>query len=272
MALYGNLIDFPLSQLLNIINIARKSGTLEVNGVNGHARLLFREGRLIYTEIQGEDNSLARILFLHKRINSRQYAILKERAMRMTDRELGLVLVNAGHIGQDEILHCLRSYYLSVIRRIYALDQGMFYFNPREIPTRGKIVIQIGLENIIIESSRKVKEKEYLNGEIPSLEMCLTFLEGAKDIMMHMNLSPTEWQVISTIKPDRTIREIARAASLDEFQIRRIVYGLLQAGIVAIKRPPVPQVVVKPQAFSSAINSQEQIKTVNSLIDRIRSL
>ena len=46
MALRGNLRDFTITQLLNLINLAQKTGTLVVDGPNEQAYVSFREGKL----------------------------------------------------------------------------------------------------------------------------------------------------------------------------------------------------------------------------------
>ncbi len=48
MALKGKLEDFGITQLLNLINLARKTGTLYLDQPDQEAYLCFREGSLIY--------------------------------------------------------------------------------------------------------------------------------------------------------------------------------------------------------------------------------
>ena len=42
----------------------------------------------------------------------------------------------------------------------------------------------------------------------------------------------------SYINPKNSIRQIAKACNMTDTEIRRIVYGLLQAGLVQLVRPP----------------------------------
>ena len=48
MALRGNLRDFTITQLLNLINLASKTGTLILDGPSEQAHISFREGKLAY--------------------------------------------------------------------------------------------------------------------------------------------------------------------------------------------------------------------------------
>ena len=58
MALKGNLRDFTITQLLNLINLARKTGTLFIEGPGEQVTVSFREGKLAYAHATNEDNSL----------------------------------------------------------------------------------------------------------------------------------------------------------------------------------------------------------------------
>ena len=68
MALKGNLRDFTITQLLNLINLARKTGTLVIEGPSEVARVSFRDGKLAYSKLGSGDNSLATILYRAKKL------------------------------------------------------------------------------------------------------------------------------------------------------------------------------------------------------------
>ena len=58
MALKGNLHDFSLTQLLNLIHLARKTGTLAIDGKHSAARAAFREGKLVFAQTDTLDGRL----------------------------------------------------------------------------------------------------------------------------------------------------------------------------------------------------------------------
>ncbi len=55
--------------------------------------------------------------------------------------------------------------------------------------------------------------------------------------LRNINLSVEEWRVVSYVNPKNTMRQIAKATKMNDLEIRRVVYGLLQAGLVEIVRP-----------------------------------
>ncbi len=61
MALKGNLRDFSFSQLLNLISLAKKTGTLEVHGPDKDAIVSFDEGKLSFAQNNQNDDGLAQL-------------------------------------------------------------------------------------------------------------------------------------------------------------------------------------------------------------------
>ncbi len=272
MALRGNLRDFTVTQLLNLINLAHKSGTLVIDGSNETAQISFRDGKLAYAQIGQEDNHLAAILHRFKRLSAGQLRAIHLRADHLNDKELGLLLINAGYISQEEILSLLQSYFIDVVRRLFKWVDGAFQFEYNLHPPADRIPIRLDLENLIIEGARQLREWEQLREEIPSLEMGLKFLDRPETSIQKMNLSLEEWRVVSYINPKNTIKQIASVTKLNDMEIRRIIYGLLQAGLVEVVRQGSTPRVEILRSPVTPLFKEKQISLVQRLITRIRSI
>ncbi len=273
MALRGNLRDFTVTQLLNLINLAHKTGTLVIEGPAEAAKVAFRDGKLAHAQIGQEDSRLASVLHRSSKLTTGQLRAIQTRAVQVSDKELGLLLINAGYMSQDDILNSLQSYFTDVVRRLFTWVEGSFRFENDMTPPEDRITVRLDLENLIIEGARQLREWEQLQDEIPSLDMALKFIERPGTSMQKMNLSVEEWRVVSYINPRNTIQQIASAAKMSDLEIRRIVYGLLQAGLVEVVRPegaPVSVDRARPQV--TVQNREEQKSLVNRLITRIRSI
>jgi len=94
---------------------------------------------------------------------------LKDRTSHMTDKELGLLLINAGYVSQDDILKSIQLYCINSIRRLFTWVEGFFRFEQDEPLPEDKISVKIDLENLIIEGSRQLHEWEQLQEESPVL-------------------------------------------------------------------------------------------------------
>lgn len=273
MALKGNLRDFTITQLLNLINLARKTGTLIIEGPSEAAWVSFREGKLAYARMGQEENTLATILYQAHKLTANQHHAINQRAGDMSDKELGLLLINASYITKDDILTSLQTHFIGVVNRLFTWVEGFFRFENDILPPDDKITVRIRLENIIIEGSRQLREWEQLQDEIPSLEMALKFTARPGSNIRNVNLSVEEWRVVSYINPKNSIRQIARTTKMNDLEIRRIVYGLLQAGLVDIIRPEGTRPIKTPTRPPLPTRDKEEQKSlINRIISRIRSL
>ncbi|RMF36208.1 MAG: DUF4388 domain-containing protein [Chloroflexi bacterium] len=281
MALKGNLRDFSITQLLNLINLARKTGTLTVERPPERADLCFREGKLVYASLGNQHNRLDQILLKTGRLTTEQTRLIQTQVNTTDDKELGLWLINTGYVTQKDILQSVRQHMLEIVYQLFTWTDGKFRFEPNQLPPPERITVPISLENVIIEGTRRMKEWEQLQDELPNLDMALRFTDRPGTSLRNINLSIEEWRVISFINPRNTIRQIAQATNMSEFQIRKIVYGMLQAGLVELVRPegrevapshrdegrreaPLPPPAQRPPAVKRSV--------VMRLIDRIKQL
>jgi hypothetical protein len=103
--------------------------------------------------------------------------------------------------------------------------------------------------------------------------MALKFPENPREKFKGIHLSVEEWRVVSFVNPKNTIRQIAKANNMSEVEIRRIVYGLEQAGLVEMVKPPNMEGAVPSGAKRPAPRApQVQRTVVTKLIDRIRNI
>jgi DNA-binding MarR family transcriptional regulator len=277
MALKGNLKDFSTTQLLNLIHLARKTGILSIQVQPGASRLFFREGKLVHVTTTGRDAHLASVLARAGKLTEEQARVIRTRAENQTEKELGMLLISAGYITQQEIVAAIRAETLEVVYGLFTWSDGLFHFEPNQLPSDGTISVAIDLENLILEGSRRVKEWEQLQDELPDLNMALKFTDRPQAQLRNINLSVDEWRVISYINPRNSIKRIAQRIGMDDFQIRKIIYGLLQAGLVEVITPegaPLTPAAPTAVAMEEAVGRPPAVKrsVIQKLIDRIRRL
>lgn len=284
MALKGNLRDFSTTQLLNLVNLAKKTGSIIIEAPGQMAQMAFRNGKLIYAQMGQEDGNLASILHKAGKLNEEQVKVLRARAATAGDKELGLLLINAGYVSQGDIIASIRTHVLDVVYRLFTWVEGMFRFEPAIMPGEDKITVPIDLENVIIEGTRRVREWEHLVDELPSLDLALKFANrpnvNMAEKIKEMKLSVEEWRVVHFINPKNSMKAIAKANNMSDLEIRRIVYSLIQAGLVELIRPegmprPAPVTSAGKKAAAQAASPEgkaQQANVINKLISRIKSL
>lgn len=271
MALQGNLRDFSVTQLLNLIHIARKSGTLTIQGPSELASIAFQDGKLVYGQRGNEGGRLIAILQYCQLLTEEQSTSLQARPEAANDKELGLLLIHANYLTQQAILQAIHKYLNELVFRLFTWSEGVFQFYLGILPPDDRITVRIDLENLIMEGARRMREWERLQEEIPNLDLALKFTDRPDSKLRNINLSVEEWRVVSYISPKNTMRQIARANRLSEVELRRIVYGLMQAGVVEILLPegaPPPSLAkIQPMPRTA-----EQAGLIKRIAERIRSI
>ncbi len=296
MPLQGNIRDFSPTQLLNLINLAGKTGTLTIfeglrtadKDAMGHdkqaagaerARVAFKAGKLVYAALGGQDGSLVSVLNKAGKLTDDQARIIRERARHTGDKALALLLINANYVTQKDVVSSIQQHTLDIVYNLLTWATGPFRFEDNTLPGNDRILVPIDLENVIIEGSRRIREIEQLTSHLPNLDMALKFPANPKEKYKNIHLSVEEWRVVSFVNPKNTIRQIAKANNMSDIEIRRIVYGLEQAGLVDLVRPPNmemprPTDNGRQQPPSKPMPRPQQVQktVVNRLIDKIRSI
>ncbi len=290
MPLQGNLRDFSTTQLLNLINLAGKTGTLSIyDGVRTgekdavgaekmapgkeRAHVSFKLGKLISAMLGGQDGNLVSVLNKAGKLTDDQARIIRERARNTSDKALALLLINANYVTQRDVVSSIQQHTLDVVYNLLSWNEGPFRFDDNVLPSSDRILVPIDLENVIIEGARRIKEIEQLTAHLPNLDMALKFPENPREKFKGIHLSVEEWRVVSFVNPKNTIRQIAKANNMSEIEIRRIVFGLEQAGLVELVKPPGMTSAVSEGLKRPATRApQVQRTVVTRLIDRIRNI
>ncbi|MFZ5916722.1 MAG: DUF4388 domain-containing protein [Chloroflexota bacterium] len=271
MALKGNLRDFSATQLLNLINLARKTGALTIEAQKAKTQMFFRDGKLIYVTRGDQNGHLVNMLQKIGKLSTEQAKAIQARPEAKNDKELARLLMRAGYVSRGDIVQGVKTHVLDIVYRMFTWSDGTFLFEADALPADDKITVTIDLDNVIMEGSRRIKEWERLQDELPDLDMALRFTDNPSARLRNISLSVEEWRVISFINPRNTIRQIAQSNNMTDFQIRKVVYGMLQAGLVELVRPEGRET---RSADADRTIKKPAVKrgVVEKLIDRIKRL
>ncbi len=291
--LKGTLEDLHTTQLLHLINLAKKTGTLHVyEGIptgreitmgdgetkrpeltpgKERAKVAFREGKMIHAVSGMQDGHLATVLHKSGKLNDEQHRVIREKAANASDKALALLLINANYVTQADIVQSVQKHMLDIIYDLATWTKEPFIFEEGELPTSDRITVPIELENVIIEISRLTQEHKRLTEELPNLDFALRCPEGAPEKFKQskVQLSVEEWRVVSFINPKNSIRQIAKACNMTDMEIRSVVFGLMNAGLVELVKPVMPG-PAKPRPRPGMTPPQRPV--INKLIDRIKNL
>ncbi len=271
MALVGNIRDFGLSDFLYLVDRGYKTGGLHLAHEQEMALLFFEKGKLVMAVRRPEDQQ-GELLVRLGVLNADQLDQARQQlATRDHGATLTQVIVDEQIAGKDQIQNALQGFTEESVYGLFGWPEGEFRFeqNQRPAPDAPVIPTPISVDHLIMEGVRRIDEWGRIKDRIPSTDMVVRFLEQPGEKMKGVKLAPEEWRIFARINGKDTLAEIAQKTSLSDFDVCRIVYGFLTAGLVEVQKKPKPMLNRGPQA---ADLPRVKKSLVNRIINRIKGM
>ena len=262
MAIEGPLRELGIHDVFQLLDLSRKTGALRVTSDlrDDEGVVLFDGGRVIHASVRSHPTSIERILRQAGKVNDADLAV----AIALEERPgegLGDRLVRAGVITQRELERQLRLAIESVVFELLSWQEGFFSFEERavaDVPLDARI--RISTESLLMEGARRIDEWSRIADKIPSLSVVPMLASVEDDRASVLDLLPHEWEVLMMIDTSRDLRGIAASLGRSEFEVAKIVYGLVSTGVVVLAQPD--------RATPRSVGA---VKGVSTALDRARA-
>jgi len=280
MPLVGNLRDFSLPDFLYLIDRGYKTGSLLLRRPDDSALLFFDKGKLVYATKQQRRERLGDLLVRMGKITPQNLEEALKAQKGTPNLTLGQILVQLGYITRDELQQDIQAQIEETVYSLFAWPDGEFSFEAgvRLGPDEVMVPVPLGVENLIMEGVRRVDEWGRIKDHIPNSDVIIRFLDHPSEKVKSINLNPDEWRVFARINGRDSIKEIATRTNLSEFDVSRIIYGFITAGLVEVtKRRPQPapgqpeQRMTRAAAAAAAAGPPKK-SLVSRIINRIRGM
>jgi uncharacterized protein DUF4388 len=226
MALQGNLRDFSVPEILQLLGSQKKTGCLTMEWNSERAMVYLHEGQIVSTRSPGltrEDSLLAFLLKVH-RITEEQHkglvAIQKE-----SNRDAEELLQTGGYLTAVELTEFLERLMLDDLMHLVRWESGAYRFDPNHRWPHAPLV-KLGLEPSLIEASRRGDEQK---------RFVSVFKDPYRQIAVHdlpdpqQPLSDAERDLFGIIDGQRTVEEVVRLAPLSEYEAYETLHRMLEA-------------------------------------------
>jgi hypothetical protein len=270
MALKGNLKDFSLAQLLNLIRLAHKTGCLVVEAGGDPLRIFALDGRLTGVAQNGRGSPLGPALVRAATITEEQLKLVRGHLGLNTDKELALRLVDLGAVSPDGVRQVIQRQALEALFPVFPLTKGAFNFDADARLGEDAIAISMDLEAVVLEGGRRIRESGRLQEAIPTLDIVprLTSQRDAK--LRSISLTVDQWKAISFINARNSLRQISDYSGLTEFQLRKAVQDLRAAGLVEMDASSGKAKTAKPPPGKIIPSHTPSRNIIMRIIDRVR--
>lgn len=262
MALVGNLRDFGLSDFLYLVDRGYKTGCLHLERGNDSASLYFDKGKLVTAGRIGGQHRVTEVLVQRGKLTQEQAIVAS--GLSHNGTPLSHILLEHNVISREDLQRTLQQHIEESVYSLFGWPDGEFRFEQNQRPASDApiVPVPISVENIIMEGVRRIDEWGRIKDRISSTDLVVRFVEQSGEKAKGVNLSAQEWRVFARINGKQTLSEIAQKTNLGEFEVCRIVYGFLTAGLVELQKRP------RPVAAGERA-TQEPPKVKKSLVSRI---
>ena len=251
MALQGNLDDFSLPEILQLISVQQKSGVLKLTAGADVAVIFFEGGRVVSTRDRRRNTRDPLKTFLV------QTGFITETQLKQIEtieaesrRELTDILLTGNYVASDQLTDALESQIQDTFHQLLTWKAGTYHFSgdARTVP-KFAANVRMNTEGLLMESMRRLDEFVRYKEVLTSPAMVLrpkALATPPKD------MTTPEQRVLPLVDGLRPLRDIVAQAKLVEFEVYEALHHLLELGVVEISLGAAPAKVT-PIAKEEAV-------------------
>jgi len=239
-ALRGNLRDFGIAEVFQLIGQQRKTGVLEIDRRGRRVVLEFDGGAVVraWAGAPGpaaQDAALADMLLRCGLITREQLEELRADARRLLVR-LAALAAERGALGREQILEIEDLLTQEILFRILRWEDGSFVFSARRVDhdRPGRL---LPAEQILMDGLRMADEWRTFADQVPSEDMVFQHVGRWEDYhAAHEGESEARVEqtkrVFLLVDGRLPVRRLIDLARLGTFEVTRILAGLRREGLI----------------------------------------
>ena len=236
MALEGNLKDFSLEDMFRLLASGRKTGTLLLERSDAEGKVCFKKGRVFFASSNWNRESLGRRLVKAGVISEKQLrqalGLQKIQKKEKANRRLGQILVDEGYLESRVLENFIQEQINDTLFDLFRWEEGELRFEAGESCEDEDIGISVSVENIVMESSRRLELWNRIRTKIPSMDSRFIMAGAPGDKSMEIHLKPKEWMLLCYLHGGRTVRELVDLTGYNDFETAKILFGMYSAGLI----------------------------------------
>jgi uncharacterized protein DUF4388/FHA domain-containing protein len=254
--LEGDLGRLDVPDVLSFLNMGRRTGVLALEKPDQETKLFFRDGNPVFASSTKEDLHLGAMLVRMQKVSGDTIdrALNKPRSGRW---RVGSVLLADKLLTEQELASFLKVQVSEVIFDTFTWREGLFTFWEKVPPPTTAVTLEMDLQNLLMEGSRRLDERSHLSDVFPDLNMSVEATANPERVKHSVTMTPEEWKVYFLVDGRRSLSEICRlAGNPDELATLQILHHLVKAKFVAVVNPPEDETPV-PAAEPSGVSTSK---------------
>lgn len=236
MAIEGPLRELAISDVFQLLDLSRKTGVLTIRNETRDrpAVVRFERGAVVGAEFPENSRRLGHLLLRAGKVTEGEIEMARRHQEGLPGTPLGGVLIELGLVSETELRRQLRFQVEETIYELIRWKDGYFRFEETLPLDNGTISIRVPTESLLMEAARRIDEWTTLESKVAHMGVVPALVAGGGDDGPTLDLHPSEWEVLAEIDGERTLKAIATELGRGEFEVAKILYGLISTGVVEI--------------------------------------
>ncbi len=237
VALHGNIVDFGLAEVFQLIGQQRKTGVLEITHGKLTMRLQFADGSVVSASPDpvGDYQSLGDLLVRCGLLTRDRLATLSAES-QTSARPLTVILTSAGLVTPEQLETMVDLLTQETIFQVLRWTQGSFHFSARNVTHDRPPERLLAAEQILMDGLRMVDEWRTFAELVPSGDTIFdrsgTFASYREQAARDAGRLENAERIFQLIDGRLTVRRVIDLSRLGTFEGTRIVADLRRLGVI----------------------------------------
>ena len=244
MLLQGNLKEFSLPNVFQLVKMSAKTGALTIDRAGESGKIFFRNGQIYFATAHPGTMPLGERLVKSGNVTSNQLrAALGEQKKKSARGRIGSILLEHGYIDRATLEQSVRDQIEDVTFNFFSWTDGDFTFEADETVTDEDIHVEMKVESVIMEGCRRIDEWELIFATLGSLERVPRLRYN--DIVEEdggVKLTPDQWRVVCWVDGRHDINTVLKECGLDRFNGAKVVFDLNRAGLLNVSDSAIEEI------------------------------
>jgi hypothetical protein len=230
MALAGNIKEFGLADIFQIVSLQQKTGELIVESSQGNVTVLLDKGLIVGADASFRpiEERLEQSLLQSHQLTKFQLKRAREN-QKKTHQPFWTALAEVGDIDPGAVQRALSQQIHETVYHLLRWTEGEYRFEPRKVEYDQHLISPVNTEFLVMEGFRITDEWSQFEKDIPSLQVLVRRTQGS---VSPEALEDVEKRIYELLEAEKTIQDLADIGQLGEFDACQTVYELMKKGWV----------------------------------------
>jgi hypothetical protein len=231
--LEGSIEGLELGEVFRSLKVDAKSGVLELGRGLVQARFFLADGFLYFADSPAVSPTLED-RFVKAGVPGHVIRDLSARDGSAGPLSWAVSLLREEHLPRQDVNTILQEYIESVLFLVFGWENSRYTLTLGPAGPGEQILVLLDMDAVALEGVRRVDDWRLMMQHIGSLERVPHLVSGRGG---GVELSAAQWGLVCLVDGRRDIHTIVKEARMERFEVVRIVFGLINSGLLVVRDP-----------------------------------